>query len=50
MDIYFEFILDDVGSTSAGPTLAGATAGNIYHKIVTTGAATWTAVAPLNSI
>lgn len=50
IDFYFEFIIDDIGTTSAGPTLAGATAGTIYHKAFTTGAATITAVAPLNSI
>jgi hypothetical protein len=50
MDIYYNFIVDDVGATSAGPTLVAATAGIIYHKIVVTGAATWTAVAPNNFI
>jgi len=46
LDIDFEFIIDDVGSSAAGPAITGATAGNIYHKNI----ATLTAVAPLNSI
>jgi hypothetical protein len=50
MDLHCDYILDDVGTTSAGPALVAATAGTVYHKIVVTGAATWTAVAPLNSI
>jgi len=51
VDIHFNFILDDIGNTSAGPTLIGATAGNIYHKSFTTGAATWTtALAQQNPI
>jgi len=50
IDFYFNFIIDDIGITSAGPTVAGATAGTIYHKAFAAGAATITAVAPLNSI
>lgn len=50
IDFYFNFIIDDIGVTSAGPTVAGATAGTIYHKAFAVGAATITAVAPLNSI
>jgi hypothetical protein len=50
MDIYFNFIIDDIGATSAGPALVAATAGLIYHKTFVTGAATWTAVSPLNAI
>jgi len=51
VDLHFNFILDDIGNTSAGPTLAGATAGNIYHKTFVTGGATWTtAIAQQNPI
>jgi len=51
MDIHYNFILDDLGNTSTGPVLVGATAGNIYHKTFTTGAATWTtALAQQNPI
>jgi len=51
VDIHFNFILDDIGNTSAGPVLVGATAGNIYHKSFTTGSATWTtALAQQNPI
>jgi hypothetical protein len=50
IDFYFNFIIDDIGATSAGPTLIAATAGVIYHKAFVTGAATITAVSPLNSI
>jgi hypothetical protein len=50
IDFYFNFIIDDIGVTSAGPTLAAATSGTIYHKVFVAGAATITAVAPLNSI
>jgi len=50
IDFYFNFIIDDIGVTSAGPTLIAATAGTIYHKSFAAGAATITAVAPLNSI
>jgi hypothetical protein len=41
MDIWFNFVLDDMGVTSAGPTIVGGVAGTIYHKGFTTGAATW---------
>jgi hypothetical protein len=50
MDLHFNFIIDDIGTTSAGPTVAGATAGTIYHKTFAVGASTWTAVSPLNAI
>jgi hypothetical protein len=46
LDFEFEFIVDDVGVTAAGPTIAGATLGTIYHK----SAATLLAVTPLNRI
>jgi hypothetical protein len=50
IDFYFNFIIDDIGVTSAGPTLIAATSGVIYHKAFAAGAATITVVAPLNSI
>lgn len=50
MDLHFNFIVDDIGVTSAGPALIGATAGVIYHKTFTVGASTWTAVSPLNAL
>jgi len=51
MDIHYNFILDDIGNTSVGPTIAGGTPGNVYHKGFVTGAATWTtAVAQQNPI
>jgi hypothetical protein len=50
MDLHFNFIVDDIGSPSAGPTIAGGTAGTIYHKTFAVGASTWTAVSPLNAI
>lgn len=46
MDLEFEFIIDDLGVTVAGPAIAGATLGTIYHHIV----ATLSPVQPLNSI
>lgn len=46
MDIEFEFILDDIGVTVAGPAIGGATLGTIYHHSV----ATLQAVTPLNRI
>jgi len=51
MDIYYNFIIDDIGNTSAGPALAAATIGNVYHKSFVTGSATWTtALAQQNPI
>jgi len=50
LQIWYNFILDDVGAPSSGPTIAAATPGLIYHKIMTSGGSNWTAVAPLNSI
>jgi len=46
MDLEFEFIIDDLGAAVAGPTIAGATLGNIYHRST----ATLLAVTPLNRI
>jgi len=50
LQIWYDFIIDDIGATQAGPVIAGATAGNIYHKNMLVGAVVWTAVSPLNSI
>jgi len=50
MDLHFNFIVDDIGTTSAGPTIVAGTAGTIYHKTFAVGASTWTAVSPLNAI
>jgi hypothetical protein len=50
VDFHFNCFIDDVGTTSAGPTLAAATAGVLYHKSFTAGAATFTAVLPQNTI
>jgi hypothetical protein len=32
IDFHFDFVLSDQGSALAGPTIAGGTAGNLYHK------------------
>jgi hypothetical protein len=50
IQFWFNFILDDLGATSAGPTIAGATLGQIYHKNAVAGGATWTVTGGLNSI
>jgi hypothetical protein len=50
MDLHMNFIVDDIGAVSAGPTIAGGTAGTIYHKTFAVGASTWTVVTPLNAI
>lgn len=46
MDLEFEFIVDDIGVTAAGPAIGGATLGSIYHHSV----ATLLAVSPLNRV
>jgi len=46
IDITFEFFLDDLGAAVAGPAIAGATLGNLYHHNI----ATLTVVQPLNGI
>lgn len=46
MDLDFSFIVDDIGVTVAGPAIAGATLGTIYHHSV----ATLSAVKPLNGL
>lgn len=33
VDFHFDFILSDSGNALAGPTIAGGTLGNLYHKI-----------------
>jgi len=49
VDIDFQFILDDIGATTAGPTIVGGTAGNIYHHPIVAGAGTLTVVGQMNS-
>jgi hypothetical protein len=34
VDLDFDFVLSDLGAPLGGPTIAGGTAGNFYHKIV----------------
>jgi len=46
MDLIFEFIMDDIGTLVAGPTLVAATANVLYHKAV----GTLTIIEPLNGI
>lgn len=46
MDLDFEFIVDDLGAPTAGPTLVSAVAGTIYHHSVLT----LSVVNPLNRI
>jgi len=50
VDFFFDYIIDDIGATQAGPTVAGATAGQLYHKTITAGAAVFGCVLPLNGI
>jgi hypothetical protein len=50
MQFWFNWILDDIGATTSGPTIAGATAGNVYHKNIVVGGGTLQAVVPLNFI
>jgi len=50
VDFEFLWIMDDIGVTTAGPTLIAATAGIIYHKTFVAGAGTLTAVGALNAI
>jgi len=46
MDLIFDFFIDDLGTLPAGPAIAGAVLGTIYHQNV----ATLTVVQPLNGI
>jgi len=46
MDLEFQFIVDDIGVTVAGPAIAGATLGTIYHHSI----ATLLPVTPLNRV
>jgi len=50
IDFHFNWILDDIGATSAGPVLVAATTGVIYHKNIVKGGSTISAVPPLNVI
>lgn len=50
IQFWFNFILDDIGATSIGPVIAGASSGVIYHKNMTSGGATFVAIPPLNSV
>jgi hypothetical protein len=50
IDFHFNWILDDIGATTAGPTLIGAVPGQVYHKSFVLGASTIGAVSPLNAI
>jgi len=50
VDLEYRWIMDDIGVTTAGPTLIAATAGVIYHKLFQAGAGTLSAVGALNSI
>jgi len=50
IDFFFDWILDDIGSTGNIPIVAG-TAGVFYHKIITgTLGLVYTPIPPLNSI
>lgn len=51
IDFFFQWIIDDQGATSAGPTITAASVlGQIYHRSITTGGGTIGAVSPLNGI
>jgi len=50
IDFDFQCFIDDLGVPAAGPVLAGATAGVVYHKTQTFGGTTMTVVTPLNGI
>jgi len=50
IQFWFNFIIDDIGATQSGPVIAGATLGQIYHKNMIAGGATWTGIPPLNTI
>lgn len=50
VDFFYQFIIDDLGNTTSGPTIAAATLGNIYHKSIILGGATIGVVTPLNGI
>jgi len=49
MDWHFQFIIDDIGIVTAGPTIVGGSAGSIYHHPIVAGAGTATPVGALNS-
>jgi hypothetical protein len=46
IDFHLNFIVDDIGSTSGGPTIVAGAAGTIYHKAF----GNFTVAPPLNSI
>jgi len=50
IDFHFNWIMDDIGATTAGPVLVAGTPGAIYHKSFTIGGCTFGAVSPLNAI
>jgi len=50
VDIWYDWFLDDAGAASAGPTIAGATAGLLYHKNIVLGSSILSASLPLNTI
>jgi len=51
VDFFFNFILDDQGATSAGPTITAASiAGQFYHRSITTGGGTLGCITPINGI
>jgi len=50
LQIWYNFIVDDIGATSAGPVIVAGTLGQIYHKNMVIGAQVWTAIPPLNTI
>jgi hypothetical protein len=50
IQFWFNWILDDIGATTSGPTIAGATAGNVYHKSIVASGGTLQAVVPLNFV
>jgi hypothetical protein len=50
IDFEFSFVVDDIGTPPAGPAIVGAAPGTIYHKSITTGGGSITAINPLNSI
>lgn len=50
LDIWYDWILDDLGATQAGPTIAAASLGTIYHKNMVAGGTTFSAITAVNSI
>jgi len=51
VDFFFQWIMDDQGVTTAGPTITAASVlGQIYHRSITTGGGVIGCVSPLNGI